>query len=453
MTTAKLIRVIVSGLVAVGVVVLAIAVLDSGSTPSHKITVTIPEATGVLAGDFVRSAGTQVGSVTSVQAVEGGREAEITMSLDDSVWPLSKGSSFTVRWGGTIDEYDRYITLVRARSNQGSIVTASGSIPAANFHVPVEYGSLLSAFTPSVRAGLKSAINHGGASLEDAKTGLKATLKTAPAALTQVNAVVEDLDSNESTLRDLVSSTGSVVNAVDTSDPGLSDLLQGASGTFSAIAAQDTNLKSTLSGAPQTLTEARTTLKQADTTLVGVQRLATNIKPGVQKLVRISEPLDHLLTTITRVSPDLNATLSTAVTSAPNVTTLVSKVTDLSPQLDSTLDQANTALDCIRPYTPEIAAFGSDWGSALSGNVQGTVYIRANPQVLIPAPYNGEAGAYANAGDVQKAYPGLAYDFPTAPGAAADEPWYLPACGITAKDNDAAADPESAYWSSLGSGD
>ena len=60
----------------------------------------------------------------------------------------------------------------------------------------------------------------------------------------------------------------------------------------------------------------------------------------------------------------------------------------LLPQFESISKQAVTSLDCVRPYTPDIVGFASDWGDFISGVDGKDHYFRAQVQTLVPAPSN-----------------------------------------------------------------
>ncbi len=438
MRSARPIGLIVGALVAVGVVV-GLVVGLSGSGGGHDVYVTVPEATGVLSGQKVRSAGAPVGSVSSIEPVHGGHAARLKLHIDDDAWPLTKGTTMDLRWSGTIDEYNRYIELKRGPAGS-SMVSDGGSFPARAFHVPVEYGQLLKIFTPQVRAHLAAMLDNGGAALHAAKPSLGRAVHVAPPALDQADRVLRDVNANDRALTTLVRSTGQVVNAVDSARPDLGSLVQGAGTTMDALASRAQSLQATLREAPGTFRHTRSTLAHASHTLTAVQALAHHLSPGVAQLRAIEHPLDHLLGTVVDVGPDARKTLSVAARFGPDVTHLLHRVTKLSPQIGSIGHQANVALNCIRPYTPDVEALGSDWGSAVSGSDAAGKYIRAQVIAGLPILTNAQSETY---GQLAKADPGLKHAFPRPPGYVAGQPWFLPECGVTKAALDPAKDPES----------
>ncbi|WP_354700102.1 hypothetical protein DSM112329_00365 [Paraconexibacter sp. AEG42_29] len=424
------------------VFVLAIIVIgkSGGGSGGHDIYVTTSKATGALNGQYIRAAGTIVGKVAEVKPMDGGRSARLKLHLDDDVWPLPKGTTFTMRWGGTISIFNRYLLLDRGKDGGAEMVADGGDFPAGGFRVPVEYGDLLKVFDKQLRADTKTFLDTSGVALDAAGKPLNRALDVAPGALAEADAVLSTLDESRGDVEALVQSTGRVVDAIDRADPRIGALIQGAGTTLNAIASDVSGLQATLDRAPGTLKKATSTLKRADGTLAGAQQVTDRLAPGVRQLRRIASPLNSLLGTLVDVGPTARATLATAGAAAPDVTKMVDKLASQAPALESIGKQADLALNCIRPYSPEIASFGTLWGSALSNNDGRDNYIRAIPTVSFPAPTNAQ---YNNSGEALKAFPGATYAFPRPPGTQAGTPWFLPECGAGPDALDPTKDPEA----------
>lgn len=447
MTSARAInpvRLVVAAALAVALVITAITVIG-GRGSDHEISVIVPKATGVIAGQYVRAGGSIVGEVADIEPVERGHAARVTLRLEDQAWPLPRGSRFTVRWGGTINLYNRYIALERGPDGP-AMAQDGGTIPTAAFRVPVEYGELLGVFGKAARRDLKTFLNRSGLALDKAGPQLERALAVSPGAVGEADNVLGELDDSRADLEALVVSTGRVVDAIQTADPGLGELIVGAGTTLDTVAENVEGLKATLDAAPPTLRRATGTLKRADATLVAAQDVTSRLAPGAGELRRIAGPLNRVLGSLVDVGPDLRATLRTAGTGAPDLTRLVSRLGALAPQIGSIGKQADVALNCIRPYTPEIVSLGTLWSSALSSTDGKDKYIRAQPEVFLPAPHNAQ---YQNSGEAVAANRGLTYAFPRPPGTQAGQPWLLPECGAGADAFDPDKDPEARNFNPL----
>lgn len=422
--------------VLVGVIVLLAGGSGGGG---HALHVTVADATNAVAGQSIRAGGVKVGSITSIDPVQKGRRVRLGLKLDDSVWPLPKGSRLQLRWGGTANYDDRYIALTLGPRG-GPPITENAVLPAASFQSPVELDTLLAAFTPTVRHDLRGLIGNAGSALEQARPNLTRTLVHAPAALDQARHVMIDLTASSRALDTLLRQADSVVNAVQTADPGIKTLLTGAAQTFDAVAAHQSGLKQTLDAAPGTFARARATLKRADGTLNAAAALTEKLSPGVAELRRIAPPLNHVLGTVVQVGPDVRDTLATVRRATPQLNPLLDRATTQLPQLASIGRQATGQLACLRPYTPEIAAFFSNWGDFLSDTDGRDKFIRAN--VIVPLPSSFNALPY-NSGGAKTLFPGTEFGFPRPPGGVAGQPWYQPSCGVTEQQVNPFLDSES----------
>lgn len=422
-----------------GLIVLAIVLTTGGSSGGHSVTVTVPDATDVVAGQYIKDAGVNVGTVDSITAVNGGHDARLKLHLDDAVWPLPQGSTMSLHWGGTVSYVNRYILLTRGPSGNPSMAT-NGVFPAKDFSTPVEFDSLLDTFTPPVRQSLKTFLDNGGVTLRTASPALRRAIAAAPAALAQTSYALQDLDANQGALNTLVRSGAGVVDAVNRANPGVAALVQNAAGTFAALATRTSQLKDTLANAPTTLIQARRTLASAQPTLDLAQSVSGRIAPGVSQVRRIAAPLDDLLVTLKNVGPDAIAALSAAQQATPSLNPLLVKARKMLPQVQSISRQGVTSLDCVRPYTPDIVGFTTDWADFLSGVDGKDHYFRAQVQTLVPAPLN--AMPYDSA-QMKQLLPWISYVFPPPPGFAAGQPWFLPQCNEGPSTLSAAADPEN----------
>jgi hypothetical protein len=214
----------------------------------------------------------------------------------------------------------------------------------------------------------------------------------------------------------------------------------GAATTFQALASRTRQLASTLQTAPATLAQARETLAAAQPTLNLARTVTARIAPGITQVQRIAAPLDNLLVTLRGVGPDAISALNATSQATPSLNPLLVKATHVMPQLKSIGSQSVTSLDCIRPYTPDIIAFASDWADFLSGVDGQDHYFRAQVQTLLPATYNAQT---YNSAQMKKLMPWVSYVFPPPPGYAAGQPWFLPQCNAGPSTLSAAADPEN----------
>lgn len=431
-------RRIAAGALALAVLATLVILRTGGDEPGNTLWVTVPDATNVIAGQEIRAAGRRVGRIATAEPVRGGRAVRLRLQIEDAAWPVPAGSRIDLRWGGTISIINRYLALTRPA--HGRPLPQGGSFPARDFHVPVELDQLVASFPAGVRGDLKQFLDEGGTTAAKGQEGLKRSLDRAPAAVDRVAGLMEDLDRDPAGLSALVRTTDSVVDAVHRADPGIQRLVTGAATTLDALGDESVDLERTLARMPGTLAAARGTLGRADATLRSAVSVTDRIAPGVTEVRRITRPLDRVLRTVADVGPDVRQTVSTLRTAAPDLTKLLDRGREVLPQVESIGKQAVDELRCIRPYTPDIIAFFTNWGGFLANSDGKDKYLRATVQNLLPAETNVDTRDSAQA---KAQNPGLAYAFPQPPGLSADQPWFLPECGIGPEVMDPAKDPES----------
>jgi ABC-type transporter Mla subunit MlaD len=418
----------------------ALLVVLRGGEEERVAYVTVPDATGLVDGLHIRSGGTPVGKVADISAVDRGRAARLKLTFDEEVWPLPEGTRLTVRWGGTVNLFNRYVELRLGEKGGEPMVEDGGELPQSAFRVPVEYGDLVNVFDRELRRDLKRLLDRGGLALGDAAPSLNKALGVAPGAVREGSAVLAQLDRAGARLETLVRTTDRVVDAVQRATPGVSELVVTAAQTLDALAADVGSLQGTLRRAPATLRRATRTLANADATLTVAKEVTDRLAPGAKELRKTTAPLNTLLSRLLQVAPSAKATLATAADSAPDVTQLLQRAHGLAPQLVSITGQADIALNCIRPYTPEIVSLGTLWASALSGVDGEGKYIRAIPTV---SPAFAGNVMPVSSGDIAKLFPGLEYAFPRPPGTQAGQPWFIPECGAGPDAFDPSKDPEA----------
>jgi ABC-type transporter Mla subunit MlaD len=429
------------GLLAGAALALYMALSSGGG---HRAVVVVPRADDVIAGLRVRAAGRPVGTIEQAK-VTPDHQARLVLRLDDSVWPLPADSRLQLRFGGTIKYTDRYLELRRGRS--ATMLSEGGQMPAASFQRPVEFDQFFGTFDRPTRASLQALLDRGGPAFADARHALPAALDAAPPAYREVAEAFRGVGGDSVALDTLVRSGDSVVDAIHRADPGLASLVADAATTFDSLANESRALQQTLAQTPATLVTTRRVLARADGTLVRADRLARDSGRGVARLRKLTGPLAQVLDSVVQISPDARRTLATARAAGPDLDALLNRTTDLMPALGSVTREGAKQLACIRPYTPEIAGFFSNWGPGAWGSSDGKdTYVRGQLG-FFPFPNAMPFGTST----FTSLYPQFKLRFPRPPGDLAGQPWYQPDCGIDGSSYDPGSDPESARTAARGS--
>jgi len=432
------------GAIATATVAVLLSVLTSGLVSGHTVTLTTSSADYLTAGSEVREAGVQVGTVQSAQPTRRGM-ARLVLNIDAAGWPLPVNTKAQFRWASTIAFANRYVELDLPSQTGGveePTIHDGGTIPSRNVTPSVELDQLFGTFDNSTRKSLGQLFQEGGPALLQAAPGLRATLDQTPSALDQTNKVLEDLTAQPRDLGTLVSSADQVVHAIQISNPGIGQLVTGAAQTFQATGTRAVALERTLSEAPPTLDVTRVTLAHASRTLNAATDLLTHLSPGIRQLRLLAPPLNDTLQSLVRIGPDARQTLTTLRAAIPYLNPLLDKTRGLMPEIGSIGRQAATQVNCLRPYTPDIAGFFSTWTSDASHGDGQDKYFRANGSVYTPPV----SSTPLTSAQFLNAFPGkLTYAFPRPPGFNEGQPWFNPSCGVGPDSVNPAADPESQH--------
>src|SRR3984893_16079672 len=105
---------------------------------------------GLRPGQFVRASGVEIGKVSSVRLVDGGRRAQVDFSIDRSV-PLYQSTTAQVRYLNLIG--DRYLEIKRGEG-EGSdrVLPAGGFLPLSRTSPALDLDALIGGFKPLFRA-------------------------------------------------------------------------------------------------------------------------------------------------------------------------------------------------------------------------------------------------------------------------------------------------------------
>jgi ABC-type transporter Mla subunit MlaD len=415
---------------------LGLAACGSGAG-DHAVTVVVPHATGLKSGFVVRLDGRAVGAIRSVK-LQSDYRVRISVGVRDSAWPLPKDTRFVARLGGTIKFGDRYLEIQRGRSPV--MLTDGARLPATSYVDPVEFDTVFNLFDGGTRTDLRHTLAAAAPSTAGVRAHLRSAARVGPAAASGVESITGQLGADPRALDRLVRSTAAVTTAATNADPGLGSLIERANTTFAALRAQTGPLKAALAQLPGTLVTARGTITHAGETFRLAGKLTTRLSPGVDELRAVAGPLARLLRAVRTVAPDGTATLASLRRAAPSLDGLVDRVrTPVAGQVERIGREGAKQLDCIRPYSPEIAGLFVNWGGFFGIGDRASKVARAEAGVV---PYPNETPL--NSGQLAKVLGGsFKMAFPRPPGELVDQPWFQPQCGITADALNPDKDPEA----------
>jgi len=369
-------RNVVRGLTAAAVVlaIALVAVTMFGAGGGYRVTVELPNAGQLVAGNQVKVGGVPVGLVEEIELTGDGR-ARLELSVhDDDLTPLHEGTVAIVRATSLSGIANRYVALQPGPNNAPEIPDG-GAIPAEDVRDIVELDQVINALDASTQEDLRR-VTHLSAELfdDEAAKHVNAALEYLNPALSQTAATASELVADQRALERIVVESADVVGAVASRPADLDELVANALDAVRGVAARSADLESMLAQLPPVL-------RQTNTTLVNVRGLLDDLAPVVDE-ARPSAP--DLARVLMRLRPITRAALpearavQAAIDRPGRADDLLGVLRRLRPLEDAALPAFASAVDTVedalpvvreaRPYTPDVVGgLINGFGGATSG--------------------------------------------------------------------------------------
>lgn len=423
-------------LVAAGMLAaLTVAILGAGSQP-HSVRAAFSAAVSVSPGLDVQIDGVDVGKVKDVEYRDG--QALVDLGISESAWPLRRGTTAAIRFGTTIGNGTRSVSLYPGPQDAPPL-TDGGIIGVKRTTTPVEFDQVFDTLDARTRRRLRSMLGRTATALDGHAGALGAGLRHAAGGVQSTGDVVGDLLADETALTGLIANGDRVTRTLAARKPVISDLITVAAETFAAFGQRTASVRSSLDRLAPTLKDARATLARSDSSLEKVDVLFAALGPGARELPGLAKTAGSAVTRLERVAPIAVRTLVTARNAAPRITSLLDAGTPFMAPAGKALRTLAPMVDCVRPYAPEIAGMLGTWGG-FSMNYDTTahyarIHLREGATSINGVLPSSEAMTALPATDYR-------YAFPRPPGLNAGKPFFLPECGITEDALDPTKDPE-----------
>jgi phospholipid/cholesterol/gamma-HCH transport system substrate-binding protein len=343
---------VVAALLITGVVMVAKA-------REYHVTFAMPSAAQLSTGSPVLIKGFQVGRISSMEVRDNMALVGVTISGDDV--PLHQGTSTSVEWASALGE--RLLELFPGPASNAA-VPSGGLITGASRQTEVD--QVLSALDPPTRAKLTSMLRQLNGTSRGEEQNIKAMLQSAGPTVSAVGEVLKGVGQDGPAIRALVGQMNSLISTAVSRQDQLRGVVNNLYGFTSATATQEQQFADGLRELPSTLQTAQTTLDKVHPATDATVPLLHDLRPGINKLVDVSRdlsPLMHNLRPVTRRLVPTVRSLEDVLSDTPRLFDLTH---DDLPTISGILHDYRPAASFIRPYTPEIAGWVSNFGDAFS---------------------------------------------------------------------------------------
>lgn len=325
----------------------------------YQLRVVMPNAANLLAGSRVEMDGVQVGNVSKLETRDG--KALATVSIDGNRAPLHTGTKAQVQWRGLLGE--RVVELLPAPASNPEI--PSGSMIEAGDE-QVELDQVLSALDPATRAHLDSTVQQLDQSLRAHPADLKNTIATAGPAVQELGAVLKAVGEDGPAIKNLIGDLQQVTGPLAGRQAQLQQVVNDLTAAMGSMAAEQTQLQQALGQLPSTLDTAKQTMDGVTPAVDASVPLLHDLRPATQQLTSVSKNLSPLLVDLRPTIADLRPTLDSASTLLRSTPALLDSTHGVLPGVTQAATELNPAVSFLRPYTPDLMGWLSNWGAAFA---------------------------------------------------------------------------------------
>jgi len=389
------------------VLVLAIAlVARSGSDDDYQLRLMMPAADGVVDGTPVRIAGREVGKVTDV-SVEG-NAAAVTVTIDEGSAPLHAGTIGHITWNSVLGR--REVELKPGPEDNAEL--PSGKVVEANTE-RVELDDIVAALDAPTRAKVRRMVADLERTITPNAGSLRETLLTAGPFAQALGEVLRAVGQDGPAIRNLLGDLRGITTALARRDGELSATVSDLTTLLTAAAQQQEQLRTSLDEVGSTVDAANRLFGKVPDAVDAAVPLLEDLRPAVDQLPAVSARLKPVLLDLRPVVDELRPTLAAAQQLLGRTPGLLDNGTPVVSDLDASLTSVAPAVSFLRPYTPEVIGFLTNWTSLFSAKNSAGHFGRAMVPVSATS-FNSNPGVLP---------PGMDQWQAPLPGQLAEQPW------------------------------
>jgi virulence factor Mce-like protein len=258
--------------------------------PTYDVSVQVPDAAGLVAGNEVRVGGKRIGTITKIGArgtASGRTLAQLDLKLDKTAEPLYTGARVTVRPRSPLGL--KYLEIVPHK--RGEKLAAGKVLPLRQATEVVDLDEVLNAFDQETRRNLQLTVAGLGGGLAGRGVDFNEFLTQAPPLVTDARKVAANLADPRTGLTGAIKGlerTGAELASVSAE---LGSFTVASDTTAGALASVVPELQQTLSALPGTESDATRALSVSRPVLHDARALVHDIRPGTRVLASAATDL------------------------------------------------------------------------------------------------------------------------------------------------------------------
>ena len=394
-----------TGVVVVLVVLVALVGLRLVRGDGYQLQLVFSSAPVVVKGLQVQVDGFDAGQVTDLETKDG--QAIVTVTLEEPYDEMPEGSTAKIEWKAVLGE--RVIQITPGDS--GSALLPDNAMVRGEDRVEID--EVLAALDDDTRQRLASTLVALDSAVANRGDDVNATLEQLAPAVEALSTVLGGVGADGPAIRAVVTRSAELMEVLDQNSEAIRSSIRDLDAQQPALAANDEALAAALEELPSTLEGARATLGKVPGTVQAASPLLGELTTSVEALPAFTDEVSPLL-------KDLNPTLGSTRSALDSLADLLGVTpellmssTRLLPEVDKATGRLLPALSFLRPYTPEITGYFTNWASA------GQQYLGQYHVARIKA----QEGTTTPIGVLNALPPGVTQDETPVPGSNVGQAW------------------------------
>lgn len=346
-------------LLAAGALVLGLAVMGGlrlTRGDGYQLQLVFPSAPAVVKGLKVQVDGFDAGQVTDLDVRDG--QAVMTVTLEPEFDDVPEGSTASIEWKAVLGE--RVVQITPGPTSGRPL--PDGAMVRGDDRVEID--QVLAALDAPTRARLESTIVSLDSVLKNRGDDVNATLERLGPAVKALSAVLGGVGADGPAIRNVVTRSADLMAVLDGNSEEIRSIIRDLDAQQSALATEDDTIS-------EALAELPSTLRQAQDTLGSVPPAVGAVSPLLGELTRSADELPAFTREALPLLADLNPALADTRVAMQRLSSLLGispellrSSTQLLPQVNDAAGGVLPTLAFLRPYTPEITGFFTNWASA-----------------------------------------------------------------------------------------
>ncbi|HSV39138.1 MAG TPA: MlaD family protein [Nocardioidaceae bacterium] len=372
----------------------------------YELELLMPSAEGSFVGARTMIAGQEVGRVSEVGV--DGNKAKVTVVIDDEHAPLHAGTTARITWNSVIGR--RQVELVPGAETNPEL--PSGKVVESNLE-RVELDDLVAALDGPTREKVQRLVQQLEVTLDGNEGNLQQTLNSAGPFVAAIGEVLKGVGQDGPAIRRLVTQLHTMTQTLSARDNELAATVQNLQSLVSAAADQQEQIRAALDEVPGTVRAGSDFFSRVPAAIDATLPLLEDLRPATAKLPSVAKNLNPVLTDLRPTVAELRPALQAARMLLGETPDLLDMANSTVPAIGDAVTSLLPAVAFLRPYTPEIIGFLSNWTSLFSAKNSAGHFGRAMVPVSA-SMLNDNPGILP---------PGMTQDKAPLPGELAGQPW------------------------------